>query len=415
MSPETFDESILADARTDLWSFGVTLFCCLSDGEQLPFGTAASTKPQMMRAILSEDVLPPRLPELDSEVHSILDQSLRKNPHERFQARARLLSPDVGRSPCTGALVPHTRCDAMRSGAMRCSTDCCLVLVQSATDMRLAVDECLQFLPRFWPCKKFVSFVHEVRELLGKIKIEEISTMQAEDHVFQKTLQTMHQEVTGGDAQCSVATWSAVISTQDPPLQLWKVGSAPPEPASTVVYSVDPTTAIDPMDADGTEAFPFKSIKHLAAYYAEQDGVGGIPLVQFRTGGPDALYKAMSTRSEAQLTKEMKKLRERKAKAARRATLFACPALPCVLRGCVWFHVLTLPRAPFECHSVHSLAPLRARSRARELAGGDPCAVAVRRPRSRRQRRRESGLTTHQMRSSRSGTRKGPRRSAWCC
>lgn len=82
MAPEQMRDAHRADARSDLWALGVTLYEALTG--QLPF--PAFTTAAVIAAVLSDDPIPPRqhVPGLPEGLEAVVLRCLRRDPAERF-------------------------------------------------------------------------------------------------------------------------------------------------------------------------------------------------------------------------------------------------------------------------------------------------------------------------------------------
>jgi serine/threonine-protein kinase len=103
MSPEQLRNAKTVDARTDLWSVGLTLYELLAGST--PF--VATTFGELFAAILEDDPAPlrERRPEIEPDLEAIVARCLRRNPADRFQNVAELAR----------ALAPHGTPHSRRS------------------------------------------------------------------------------------------------------------------------------------------------------------------------------------------------------------------------------------------------------------------------------------------------------------
>jgi hypothetical protein len=86
MSPEQILDARRVDARSDLFSLGVTLYECATKG--LPF--EGETEFDVQRAIVDGKWVPARrrLPSIDPDFEAVLERALRREPAERFSSCA---------------------------------------------------------------------------------------------------------------------------------------------------------------------------------------------------------------------------------------------------------------------------------------------------------------------------------------
>lgn len=85
MSPEQAMDSKTADARSDIYSLGCTLFFLMT-------GKAVYEEDTVMKRVMAHQAAPiPQLPMLDSQLQSIFARSIAKRPEQRFQSMDQLV------------------------------------------------------------------------------------------------------------------------------------------------------------------------------------------------------------------------------------------------------------------------------------------------------------------------------------
>jgi serine/threonine protein kinase len=101
MSPEQLDGRATIDAKTDQWSFAVTLYEALYGMH--PFGLgrpgAPETLSDLRRAMDRGPAAPPSLPSASPWIWPLLERALRVSPDERFPSMARLAAELDGPAP----------------------------------------------------------------------------------------------------------------------------------------------------------------------------------------------------------------------------------------------------------------------------------------------------------------------------
>jgi serine/threonine protein kinase len=126
MSPEQLRNSLAVDARSDVWSLGVTLYRALTG--ELPFG--GESVASLLAAVVSEE--PRRLrqgrPELPAEVEAIVTKCLEKNAENRFASAEELadalapLAMPTERGPGSGSDRPESAPELPDSALLQDST-----------------------------------------------------------------------------------------------------------------------------------------------------------------------------------------------------------------------------------------------------------------------------------------------------
>jgi eukaryotic-like serine/threonine-protein kinase len=103
MAPEQIRDASRVDARSDVWSLGVTLYELLTGAPAF----LADTVNGMLLAIAMEPVPPlrSRRPDAPAELEAVVSRCLTKDPGERVQSMAGLASQLVAFSPASAPLV----------------------------------------------------------------------------------------------------------------------------------------------------------------------------------------------------------------------------------------------------------------------------------------------------------------------
>ena len=101
MSPEQLDHDEVVDHRTDLWSLGVTLHVCLSEGGAFPFASRSASRHEAAEAIKTGEAAP--LSSAEPELAVIVRRAMVKDREARYQSATAMVADvrsSVGYLPC---------------------------------------------------------------------------------------------------------------------------------------------------------------------------------------------------------------------------------------------------------------------------------------------------------------------------